>query len=183
MTTDQEHALIAWVAAATGLDATSVMWIQTVTRRPVPYATLQVTADRPNGFDKISVDATDPDEVLYAADGWATATVRVTVFGATGATGAAGGDSPTNLLRKLQHRASLPTIRDVAKAEGLAPDPRVGFVIAVNATANMRQFEPRAYLDVVVHYAYRETAAGNYIASVELEDDDRDTSVVVDIEP
>lgn len=173
-------AISGWVATASGLGASKVMWAASTPAPAKPYIEMRVSAIQNAGLDWIEVDATDPDFPSYVALGFRKMRLQLIAFSDSDF----GAVASLGLLERVKSRSILPTIHAALHAAkiGLAfPDPTT----SVDGMVNFAQFEPRAILPVLLHTVSQETDAATddypgYIESADLVDVERGVTVHVD---
>lgn len=167
-----ETALKAWVAAASGLDASRVLMSYERYQggaRPVsgPHITIQfgpmVTRGIDGSYSTTNLGRAAGEEMVITSIATREMTVTLQCFG--GATAGAGTALAT--LSRVRERLALPSVRDALSAVGLSPfgPGPVTYVPSIEGT----KFEGRAVFEVRCLIDASEQEFCGYIASVDIE--------------
>lgn len=161
--------VVAWVRAASGLDAEHVFWSQAGRPRPSGRY-VEIRARRVNGVGRDWVDAsTTPgapagDEVTHTARGAREVVIEMQCFEGIGNSTA---DSPVDVLERVLLAARLPSQAAAFKAAGIGLGA-VGGVLALDGDLGFTVFEPRAVVEARFHATASATELGTSIESVQV---------------
>lgn len=180
MTSTIEDALHAWVVAASGLAASSVLWSDYEQPRPSgAYIALRLSNVRQIGQDWYHVtNAPAPAagaEIVTTVWGKRAATLTLQAFGGapTGTT------SPAALLDAVRTKATLPTIRNAINVAGVGI-AQFGPVQVVSAGLGSSAFEPRAVMPVELNLTATASEFATFIETVEITDEITDDEFTVE---
>lgn len=165
-------AVKAWVAAATGITASKVIWSQQEGFDPGgDHVSLRVTNIRAIGVDAVARRAA-PDPVVELKEierhvaGTREVTLSVQCFGTNKPGAAIGEDAPVARLSRLVAAAHMPTSRRAFQAAG------VGFLSAggVQSLDGLlgASYQPRAVVDIRLSFVDELSEFGTYVESIEL---------------
>jgi hypothetical protein len=163
---DVENAIHAWIVAATGLPASSVLWGGQGAARPAgPWISISLLGLGQVGSDWIDAEwAEVPDhgaEVDLKARGLREVVLSLQCF----AGDAHGVASCVALLERVRAKAPLPGAAELLRAGGVGLST-FGAVNALGGAVNAARFEPRATLEVRCYVASEVSETATYIETV-----------------
>lgn len=167
--TTVEDAVHAWVATASGITGSKVIWTgQNGARPAVPYIEVGLDVQR-LGQDWIdTADAASPspeNEIDYLARGNRRLIVTINAYG----TPSTGTSTAKALLDAVMSKFKLPSIHDALVVAGVGVST-FGDIIDISAALNTSKIETRASLEAVAFLASEVSETGTYISDVDVTD-------------
>ncbi len=165
-------AIVAWVRAATGLDAEHVYWAQQ--SRPEvtgQYVEIHLMSAAVTGQDWLTTeDNPTPapgQDALHVARGARVLSVNFQCYGGGAADAYAEAATPVQALESVLAAVRLPTPRAALRAAGLGFATH-GAVLSLDGFPGAGVFEPRASVDVRLHAVSEDSEVGASFDRVEL---------------